>query len=148
METKHNTVRIHSFSDELSTLLDPRRPDGWVASDETYETQPYGVSACDNVRDLMGYIDEYSLCANDGDVLVGLVGDSHPARDLYETRTDVASYTVLLTIVADTWVELVGHYDRDDLMEALVDGDDTDDYADGLSVDAMALAVQLAAWWS
>lgn len=88
--------RIHCKSESLETLLDPTREDGWVASDEDYETQPRGISCCATIGDLMRYARLYSM----SDVpayLVELTGEwsSDDDRDEYADRMIVSSYRVI-----------------------------------------------------
>lgn len=89
--------RIHAPGEPLETLLDPRRPDGWVASDESYEAQPLGVSCCASIADLMAYARHYSMSALPGSLLVELRGKWSPEsdRDEYAQRIIVESYRVL-----------------------------------------------------
>lgn len=89
--------RIHSALESLESLLDPRRPDGWVAGDEDYETQPLGVSCCASIAELMAYIREYSMTAEPGSLLVELTGTWSPERDRddHAARMLVTSYRVI-----------------------------------------------------
>lgn len=99
-------VRVHAAGESLETLLNPRRPDGWVASDETYEAQPLGVSCCDSLDDLRRYIRAYSMAVQPGDRLVLLTGRrSYEAdRDHHASRAIVESYEVLGD--AREWLDL------------------------------------------
>lgn len=89
--------RIHCADEPLESLLDPRRPDGWVASDESYETQPLGVSCCSSILDLMRYARAYNMSALPGSMLVELEGEwSHESdRDQHAERMIVRSYRVI-----------------------------------------------------
>lgn len=88
--------RIHDINEPLKNLLDSRRPDGWVASDESYESQPLGVSCCASIRDLMMYARHYSM-SDIPSLLVELEGDLSPEqdRDEYACRLIVRSYRVI-----------------------------------------------------
>ena len=67
--------RIHCADDDpLDSLLDPSRQDGWVASDESIETQPEGISCCASIAALMEYARMYSMSALPGSLLVELTG--------------------------------------------------------------------------
>lgn len=83
--------RVHSGDEKPETVLDPRRPDGWVADDEEYKTQPEGVSVCDDLDGLRRYIREYSMAVQPGDVVLELRGRrvGHD-RDNGATRIRVA----------------------------------------------------------
>lgn len=81
--------RIHRATESLDTILDPRRPDGWVAGDEGHDTQPHGVSACagPDLEHLRRYVREYSMAIQPGDRIVAIVGrlgdedrDDHAVR--------------------------------------------------------------------
>lgn len=88
--------RIHSADEPLETLLNPRRPDGWVASDEDYDSQPLGVSCCRTIGDLMRYARKYSM--RDGpSLLVELTGEwsGESDRDEHADRMIVTSYRVI-----------------------------------------------------
>ena len=88
--------RVHSADEPPETVLDPSRPDGWVASDESYESQPHGVSACASLEDLLRYIRHYSLTPQDGDVVLALEGAvCDEDRDVDAVRVEVRSYRVL-----------------------------------------------------
>ena len=89
--------RIHSAAESLETLLDASRKDGWVASDETAETPPHGISCCGSLDDLREYVRYYSMSVRPGDRLVELTGrKSHDEdRDQYAMRAVVESYEVL-----------------------------------------------------
>jgi hypothetical protein len=90
--------RIHSADEDLEALLDPRRPDGWIADDESAETQPYGVSCCLSLRDLARYVRHYSLAPQPGDLLVRLDGDlGDDDRDQHAARLVVDRYEVIGT---------------------------------------------------
>ncbi len=92
----HTGYRIHSADEPLDRLLDPARPDGWTADDESPETQPRGVSCCLSLRDLARYIRGYSLAPQPGDLLVELGGDlGDDDRDQYAARLVVDDYEVL-----------------------------------------------------
>lgn len=88
--------RIHRAGESLETVLDARRPDGWVASDEGGDgyVQPLGVSACASLEDLRRYVREYSLSIRPGDRLVALTGrlSYDEDRDLHACRVMVSSY--------------------------------------------------------
>lgn len=87
--------RIHVIGEPLETLLDPRREDGWVASDEEYDSQPEGISCCATIGDLMRYARYYSMSAIPS-VLVELTGeDIGGDRDEHATRMIVSSYRVI-----------------------------------------------------
>lgn len=88
--------RVHSADESPETVLDPRRPDGWVASDEAYETQPHGVSCCPSIGDLLRYIRHYGLAPQGGDVVLALDAEvCDDDRDEYASRVEVRSYRVL-----------------------------------------------------
>lgn len=97
--------RIHKGSESLDTILDSRRPDGWVADDESYETQPMGVSCCQDLDTLARYIRHYGMCVRQGDVLVRVIGSlSYDRdRDLGVDRVIATGYEVLGC--ARTWVD-------------------------------------------
>lgn len=89
--------RIHSGSESLETLLDARRPDGWVADDESLETQPLGISCCSTLAELAAYQRGYLMNVTAGDVLVELTGELSPDddRDEHACRLIVESYRVI-----------------------------------------------------
>lgn len=89
--------RIHSATESLDTLLDPKRPDGWVASDEDLESQPHGVSCCETLEDLRRYVSYYSMGVRTGDRLVRLLGapSYDQDRDRYAARAVVESVEVI-----------------------------------------------------
>lgn len=88
--------RIHSADEAPETVLDPTRPDGWVASDEDYETQPRGVSACASVGDLIRYCRTYGLAPQPGDVVLRLEGRTCDIdRDQWAVRVEVERVSVV-----------------------------------------------------
>lgn len=88
--------RIHSADEAPETVLDPTRPDGWVASDEAYETQPHGVSACASLGDLIRYCREYGLAIQPGDVVLRLRGRvCDEDRDQHAVRIEATSVEVM-----------------------------------------------------
>ena len=88
--------RVHSADESPETVLDPTRPDGWVASDEGYETQPHGVSACASLGDLIRYCRTYGLAPQPGDVVLRLRGRvCGDDRDQHAVRVEVESYEVV-----------------------------------------------------
>lgn len=89
--------RIHSGTESLETLLNADRKDGWVASDESAETQAKGISCCESLDALASYISMYSLNIQPGDVLVELVGQhSYDSdRDQGAVRLIVERFEVL-----------------------------------------------------
>lgn len=95
--TTREFFRIHSAGESLDTLLDPKRPDGWVASDEDLESQPHGVSCCETLEDLRRYVSYYSMSVGAGDRLVRLLGHGsyEHDRDRYAARAIVESVEVL-----------------------------------------------------
>jgi hypothetical protein len=92
-----DAYRIHRHDESPATVLDARRPDGWVASDEVHETQPRGVSCCATLGDLARYVEVYSMGVQAGDVVLGLRGACAGDRDRDEhaIRLAVQSYAVL-----------------------------------------------------
>ena len=86
--------RIHPAGENLSTVLDPKRPDGWVADDESYETQPYGVSAAASLSELAQYVSAYSMNISRGDQIMSVQGSlsTDRGRDEREIRIVVDSY--------------------------------------------------------
>lgn len=103
--------RIHTATESLETVLDARRPDGWVAGDESLESQPLGVSACESLQDLSWYCGEYSMAIRDDDRLVELVGTLSPERDRddHAVRVLATGYRVIATgaelLEAIEWVD-------------------------------------------
>lgn len=104
--------RIHDAREPLETLLDPTRPDGWVASDESYEAQPLGISCCQTLGDLARYARHYSMASGYESLLVELEGEIVGGdRDEYATRMIVRSYRVIghghrfIRAVQDRFVE-------------------------------------------
>lgn len=88
--------RIHSAGEPIETVLDPSRPDGWVASDESTETQPRGVSACASIGDLIRYCRTYGLTPQLGDVVLRLEGRiCDEDRDQWAVRVEVESVSVM-----------------------------------------------------
>lgn len=72
------------------------RPDGWVASDEAYETQPHGVSACQSLGDLIRYCRTYGLTPQPEDVILRLEGSiCDRDRDDYAVRVEVERVAVV-----------------------------------------------------
>lgn len=89
---------MHATDEPLSTLLNPTRPDGWVASDETYETQPNGISACDSISALVSYSAMFLMNIQPDDRIVQLKGSwGDEAATPYESRIVVAEYEVIGT---------------------------------------------------
>ena len=87
--------RIHLATESLETLLDPSRPDGWVASDESYDSQPEGVSCCPTLAALAHYVRHYGM-SDLPSVLVELTGrEIGGDRDQLATRMLVDSYRVI-----------------------------------------------------
>lgn len=87
--------RIHDASEPLETLLDSSRPDGWVASDESYDAQPVGVSCCRTLGDLARYARAYGM-SDTPSVLLELTGEIVGRdRDQWATRMAVTSYRVI-----------------------------------------------------
>lgn len=79
--------RIHRADEDVDTVLDTDRPDGWVASDESYETQPRGVSACSSLALLAKYVRHYGMQINEGDQLLEMSGTiAFEDRDEYACR--------------------------------------------------------------
>ena len=88
--------RIQDAAEPLAHLLDVHRRDGWVASDEDYETQPLGVSCCRTIGDLMRYVREYEMSALPGALLVELTGEVIGRdRDRWAVRMRVESARVI-----------------------------------------------------
>lgn len=88
--------RIHSADEAPETVLDPTRPDGWVASDEDYETQPHGVSACASLGDLIRYCQIYGLAIQPGDVVLRMTGRiCDEDRDQHAVRIEATSVEVM-----------------------------------------------------
>lgn len=88
--------RIHSADEAPETVLDATRPDGWVASDEDYETQPRGVSACASLGDLIRYCQVYGLSIQPGDVVLRMTGRTcDEDRDQHAARVEVESVSVM-----------------------------------------------------
>lgn len=109
--------RVHSGTESPETVLDPARPDGWVASDEWLESQPHGVSCCLSLRDLLAYVAYYSLCPQPGDVVLALSGRlGGQDRDQHAARLVVESYDVLWP--AAGMVEAARHLDAADDLAA------------------------------
>ena len=82
--------RVHPAGESPSTVLDVSRRDGWVASDESAETQPRGVSACLTLDDLRTYRDMYLMAVRPGDVVLELRGRICGAdRDQHAERVEV-----------------------------------------------------------
>jgi hypothetical protein len=118
--------RIHSADEAAKTVLDAERPDGWVASDEAYETQPHGVSACLTLRELATYVSLYSLAIQPGDrvlALRGTYGDDD--RDQHAVRVIVESYEDLGD--AQAW-HAAYTADLDELAEEIENGEDLGAY--------------------
>lgn len=83
--------RIHSAFEPLDTLLNPSRPDGWVASDEGQHgdvTQPLGIPCCESLDDLARYVVHSGMAIGETDVFVELVGSfsGEDDRDQWATR--------------------------------------------------------------
>lgn len=112
--------RIHPGEEDPNTVLDPERPDGWVASDEDYETQPLGTSATENLDDLASYVSLYSLNVLPGDVILKLNGQlsPEPDRDQFAVRVIVESYEVLGS--ASDWQDAYD-YGVDDVIDLIED---------------------------
>lgn len=90
--------RVHEADEPLDTLLDPTRPDGWVASDESYEIQPHGISACGSIPRLAAYTVMFSMNIRPEDLIVLLKGNlGDVARDQGEVRIVVAEYEIVGT---------------------------------------------------
>jgi hypothetical protein len=89
--------RIHCADEALDTVLDARRPDGWVASDEDGASQPLGVSACMSLEHLRRYCSTYGLWPQPGDVVLALEGrlSDEEDRDQWAVRAIVSGYRVL-----------------------------------------------------
>jgi hypothetical protein len=93
--------RIHSGSEPAETVLDPRRPDGWVAGDEDLETQPHGISVCDSLEDLRRYIRTYSMSVRPGDRLLVLSGHiCGDDRDDWACRAEIEEVVEVLPLSA------------------------------------------------
>jgi len=143
--------RIHPAGEPLATMLDPHRPDGWTADDESSATQPLGVSACTSLLELARYTRYYSMAVQDGDQLVELSGrlSPEPDRDEYAVRWIVTGYRV----IADgaTWravVAAAAQYGRllDDLAYSSEDYPTADDtWRDYLGAQDAPFARQLVA---
>lgn len=87
--------RLHDASEPLETILDPDRSDRWVASDESREIQPEGISAVRTIADLMNYARQYGM-AETPSLIVELEGEIlGPGRDAGEVRMRVDDYRVL-----------------------------------------------------
>jgi hypothetical protein len=118
---KATAYRIHSAGEALETVLDPRRPDGWVGG-EVEEAgaayvQPHGVSACSTLEDLRRYVREYSMAVRPDDVLVELEGSyGGDDRDRYACRIVVSSYRVVCS--AHDWLR-AAQVDLDELANDL-----------------------------
>jgi hypothetical protein len=109
--------RIQSAAEPVTALLDPSRTDGWVASDESAETEPDGVSCCDSIADLAAWVRYYAPRIDVTDRIVRVHGRSlGEGRDRYETR--VQPTAVDETGIPATWLR---EYDPARL-EAVVDG--------------------------
>lgn len=122
--------RIHGFDEPLDTLLDPLRPDRWVASDESPETQPYGVSCCLSLRDLARYVRHYSLTPQPGDLLVKLEGgiggrdrDQHAARMIVDSVEVAGSAEAFMAAAAAAEQYDPRFDDKEDLGEILGEHD-------------------------
>lgn len=97
IEQMATAYRIHNADESLETLLDPTRPDGWMASDESLKSQPHGISCCASIDDLMAYARMYSMSALPGARLVELTGEwsYDQDRDQGARRMVVRSYRVI-----------------------------------------------------
>jgi hypothetical protein len=97
--------RVHPAGESPETVLDVRRPDGWVASDESYATQPQGVSVCHTLDDLRWYIRAYQMAVQPGDVVLEVLGEivGHDRDCLQASRVRVASIEAVhpATILAE-----------------------------------------------
>jgi hypothetical protein len=119
--------RVHVADESPDTALDPCRNDGWVASDELRETQPYGVSACLSLRDLARYIRDFGMAVADGDLLLRLSCDEvHDTdRDPGAVRVVASSWDVVATgkELRDALALLPEVADLDDGMDLLASGE-------------------------
>lgn len=113
--------RVQRAGEAVETLLDPRRPDGWVASDEDRETQPFGVSVCEDLSALRRYIREYSMSVRPGDRLVRVVGVLSPDQDRDMAAARVIASEVEVIGDARAWLagelRLEGDYDAPEVDE-------------------------------
>jgi hypothetical protein len=118
--------RIHSAGESLETLLDPRRPDGWVADDESLETQPLGISCCATLAALAAYQRGYLMNVEADDVLVELTGElsDDDDRDEHARRLIVNGYRVVCSGAA--WNAVLAAAEQLDDIESELDeaGDD------------------------
>ena len=141
-------LRIHCRTEDPATVLDPTRPDGWVASDEDYDTQPHGVSCCASLRDLLAYANRYSMGCDDGDLLLVMSGSpSHDDdRDEYAMRLVVDSYEVACRVTWEGFRALYTLYrDDEDALETLMRDPSTWDDDDREEVEYLDdAAVELA----
>lgn len=107
--------RIQAHGDPADDLLDPERPDGWVADDESYEEQPLGVSACDSLEELAVYAMTYNMSIRPGDRVLGLYGrlSGERDRDPGVRRVVVEDYVDIGDAV--TWLTVYQEDDEDAL---------------------------------
>lgn len=110
-------VRIHSVSEPLENLLNPARPDGWVAEGDTAGQR--GVSCCADIDDLINYANAWSMNIQASDLLVEVVGlPVLGARvDNGEVRIVVESYRVVgraLDMIDGTGARYAVRSDDDD----------------------------------
>jgi len=66
--------RVHPRGESPNTVLKHNRPDGWKADDESYLTQPHGISATTTISDLLSYIRRYGMAIRRGDLLLEMEG--------------------------------------------------------------------------
>ena len=129
--SRHDFYRVHAKGENPKTVLDKNRKDGWVADDETPETQPLGISAADTLDDLSSYVHHYSMSIRPGDRLLGLDGKYSPDddRDRYAVRAIVSSYKDLGP-AEDWWA--VYRRDIEDIEDLAGEIDEDPDSADDL----------------
>lgn len=114
--------RVHQAAEAPATVLDPGRPDEWVASDESYESQPHGVSACATLDELARYARKYSMQIQPGDRVIELRGrEGDEDRDEHAVRVIVKQYRVLGD--AADWLA-AWSLDLDEIADASDAGDD------------------------
>lgn len=124
--------RVQCADESLSTLLNPARPDGWVASDESLETQPRGIPACSSLHDLARYVSLYGLSIQEGDKLVVITGSlsSDDDRDQWAVRCIAERAEVIGS--ASAWWQAAEFMAEELVCECAEEGEDYCDYHQGL----------------
>jgi len=132
--------RIQRGDEPLEALYNPDREDGWVAGDETSQTQPRGISCCSSLEKLARYTRGYLMAVQPDDLLVQLCGEwsEDGDRDLDAERMIVTSAEVLYS--GAVWLEAMEIADRTSFGDTPASVAEEEDVTEAVASIALAVA--------